>query len=105
MTNDANSPNENEVTPPEVYFSRRAFIKVGVLPHMQANQTVLEAAGAAGVSIDYQCRSGICVTFRCKLLGGHATMPTRDALSDADEAEGYILACQAHAIEDITVDA
>ena len=31
MTNDVNSPKENEVTPPEVYFSRRMFLKAGVI--------------------------------------------------------------------------
>jgi ferredoxin-NADP reductase/DMSO/TMAO reductase YedYZ heme-binding membrane subunit len=69
-----------------------------------ANQTVLEAAEAAGVPIDYQCRSGICGTCRCKLLSGHVTMDVRDALSDSDEVAGYILACQARAVEDVTVE-
>jgi glycine betaine catabolism B len=72
---------------------------------LKANQTVLEAAESVGVSIDYQCRSGICGTCRCKLLNGHVTMPMRDALGDADEADGYILACQAYAAEDVTIDA
>jgi ferredoxin len=72
---------------------------------LAAGKTVLEAAESAGVSIDYQCRSGICGTCRCKLISGHVTMPVRDALSDADEADGYILACQAHAAEDLVVDA
>jgi ferredoxin-NADP reductase/DMSO/TMAO reductase YedYZ heme-binding membrane subunit len=68
-------------------------------------KTVLDAAESAGVPIDYQCRAGICGTCRCKLLSGRVTMAVRDALSDADEAEGYILACQARASEDLTVDA
>jgi hypothetical protein len=28
-----------------------------------------------------------------------------DALSEEDEADGYILACQAHATEDVSIDA
>ena len=80
---------------------KRIFDPVKGKP-VRADQTVLEAAG---VSIDYQCRSGICGTCRCKLLSGQVTMPTRDALRDTDEVEGYILAFQAHATEDITVDA
>ena len=69
------------------------------------DRTVLEAAESAGVPIDYQCRSGICGTCRCKLLTGSVTMSTRDALSDADVSNGYILACQSHATETITVEA
>ena len=72
---------------------------------LPARKSVLDAAESVGVPIDFQCRSGICGTCRCKLLSGHVTMPVRDALSDADEAEGYILACQAHATEDVTIDA
>ncbi len=68
-------------------------------------KTILEAAEEVGVSIDYQCRSGVCGTCRCKLVSGQVAMDTRDALSDADEADGYILACQARATEDVTVEA
>jgi ferredoxin-NADP reductase/DMSO/TMAO reductase YedYZ heme-binding membrane subunit len=72
---------------------------------LPANRTILDVAESAGVRIDFECRSGICGTCRCKLLSGRVTMDVRDALSDADEAEGYILACQAHATEDVVIDA
>lgn len=68
-------------------------------------RSILEAAEGAGVEIDYQCRAGICGTCRCKLLSGVVTMDVRDALSDADESDGYILACQAHANADVVIDA
>ena len=32
-------------------------------------------------------------------------MDAREALSDSDEAAGYILACQARPLEDLTVEA
>jgi ferredoxin-NADP reductase/DMSO/TMAO reductase YedYZ heme-binding membrane subunit len=72
---------------------------------LSSNRTILDVAESAGVRIEYECRSGICGTCRCKLLSGQVTMDVRDALSDADEADGYILACQAHATEDVTIDA
>ena len=81
------------------------FARCGQSASLRADQTVLEAAESVGVSIDYQCRSGICGTCRCKLLSGHVRMEIRDALSDADEADGYILACQARAAEHLTIDA
>jgi ferredoxin-NADP reductase/DMSO/TMAO reductase YedYZ heme-binding membrane subunit len=81
------------------------FSRSGRSAPIGADKTILDAAEAAGVSIDYQCRSGICGTCRCKLLGGQVTMGVRDALSDSDEAAGYILACQARPLEDVTVEA
>jgi ferredoxin len=81
------------------------FARSGRTAPLPPGKTVLEAAEAAGVAIDYQCRSGICGTCRCQLLRGEVTMPVRDALSDADERDGYILACQAHAGHDVTIDA
>ena len=81
------------------------FEQSGKTAQMAAHQTVLEVAEANGVTIDFQCRAGICGTCRCKLLSGQVTMDVRDALSEADEADGYILGCQAHALNDISVDA
>jgi ferredoxin-NADP reductase/DMSO/TMAO reductase YedYZ heme-binding membrane subunit len=72
---------------------------------LPSRKTVLDVAESIGVPIDFQCRSGICGTCRSKLLSGHVMMPVRDALNDADEAEGYILACQAFATEDVKIDA
>jgi glycine betaine catabolism B len=72
---------------------------------LSAGKTILDAAESVGVPIDYQCRSGTCGTCRCRLLDGRVTMAMRDALSDEDEADGYILACQARAMGNVTVDA
>jgi hypothetical protein len=48
---------------------------------------------------------GICEQCKTKLISGRATMETEDALSAAEKARGFILACQAHAVGDVTVDA
>jgi ferredoxin-NADP reductase len=95
-----NSPDVRDGLAPTVTFARS-----DVSARLPERKTVLDVAESIGVPIDYQCRSGICGTCRCKLLTGHVTMPVLDALTDADEAAGYILACQAHATQDITIDA
>lgn len=97
---DASVATADETTTATVTFS-----KSQKTAPITANATVLEAAEAAGVQIDFQCRSGVCGTCRSKLISGQVTMDAREALSDADEAEGYILACQAHATEDVTIEA
>jgi ferredoxin-NADP reductase/DMSO/TMAO reductase YedYZ heme-binding membrane subunit len=71
----------------------------------QSGRTILETAEDAGVTIPFECRSGICGQCKTKLLSGRVTMETEDALSATEKARGFILACQAHALGDVTVDA
>jgi ferredoxin-NADP reductase/DMSO/TMAO reductase YedYZ heme-binding membrane subunit len=72
---------------------------------LPARKSILEVAESVGVEIDSDCRSGICGRCRTKLLSGQVSMAVQDALSDADIAEGYVLACQAHAKAPVTVEA
>ena len=67
--------------------------------------TVLEAAEDCGVAIPFECRSGICGQCKSKVLSGRVVMETQDALSATEKAKGIILACQAHAVGDVVIDA
>jgi ferredoxin-NADP reductase/DMSO/TMAO reductase YedYZ heme-binding membrane subunit len=67
--------------------------------------TVLEAAEECGVSIPYECRSGICGQCKTRLLTGRVAMEVQDALTAGEKSKGLILACQARAVKDIVVDA
>ena len=67
--------------------------------------TVLEAAEDCGVTIPFECRSGICGQCKTRLISGKVTMEVQDALTSADRAKGLILACQARATRDTVVDA
>jgi ferredoxin-NADP reductase len=67
--------------------------------------TILDVADDHAVFIDNACRSGTCGSCRVKLLSGKVSMPVQDALTDQDQAEGYILACQAKIHGDVAVDA
>jgi len=60
-----------------------------------ATQTLLDAAEAAGVKLDYSCRNGTCGTCRIKLLSGTVAMAHTDALLKGDVANRLVLACQA----------
>ncbi|MFN0245427.1 MAG: 2Fe-2S iron-sulfur cluster-binding protein [Kofleriaceae bacterium] len=67
--------------------------------------TVLEAAEDCGVTIPYECRSGICGQCKTKLVSGRVVMESQDALTAADKAQGLVLACQAQPVGDVVVDA
>ncbi|HEY3802404.1 MAG TPA: ferric reductase-like transmembrane domain-containing protein [Kofleriaceae bacterium] len=67
--------------------------------------TILEAAEEAGVAMPFECRSGICGQCKTRLVSGKVRMTVQDALTNHDRAKGLVLACQAHATRDCTVDA
>lgn len=76
--------------------------KTAMLP---PDKTVLEASEDIGVNIDYSCRVGTCGVCITRLLSGSVTMQVQDALTEEDRAGNMILACQARATNDVTVDA
>ena len=64
---------------------------------MAADQTVLEAAEAAGLEPPYSCRDGQCATCMCTVTAGSVAMDQNAVLTEADLAAGWVLACQARA--------
>ncbi len=69
------------------------------------DQSVLEAAEAIGVVIDFECRVGTCGRCKVPLLQGSVTMEVEDSLDASEKANGIILACQAKSPGDLIVDA
>jgi ring-1,2-phenylacetyl-CoA epoxidase subunit PaaE len=65
--------------------------------------SILDAAAAAGLEVPYSCTSGVCGTCRCKLVEGSVRMERNFALSPAEVAAGFVLACQAHPTSDRVV--
>jgi len=82
-----------------------SFERSGKKAPLAAGQTVLEAAEEVGVPIEYACRQGYCGLCKIKLLSGEVTMDVDDGLTPLDRSSGVILACQAKASADISVDA
>jgi ferredoxin-NADP reductase len=85
---------------PNVTFSVSGKV-VPLLP----GQTILEAGEAAGLDLDFECRSGVCGTCKKRLIAGSVTMDVEDALSRKDKADNMILLCQARARQPVTVEA
>lgn len=84
----------------EVRFKRSG--KSGTLA---PDQSVLEAAEAIDVAIDYSCRVGTCGVCVVPLLEGSVRMEVEDGLLPADKARGIVLACQAKSVGNLVVDA
>ena len=77
-------------------------------PHpvrVRPGRTILAAAMAMGVPYPHGCRSGNCGACKSRLVSGAVEMaPYSDhALSAAERAEGYILACRAAPLGDCTI--
>lgn len=59
-----------------------------------SEKTLLESAEAAGLSLPYSCRAGVCATCRCRLLEGNVDMINNYSLEQWELESGYILSCQ-----------
>lgn len=81
------------------------FSTSGKTAPLQPDQTVLEAAEAIGVAIDYSCRVGTCGICVVRLMAGTVTMEVEEGLPSEDKARGMILACQAKSIGNLVVEA
>lgn len=81
------------------------FLNSHKLAALPPSLSVLEAAESVGVLIDNSCRAGTCGICKVRLRSGSVTMEVQDGLTQDDKRNGFILACQAKATENIGVEA
>ncbi len=67
-------------------------------------QSLLDTALSSGVWIESACRSGICGSCKVRKLKGSVCMSGAMALDDSQVSEGYVLACCAYPLDDVTLD-
>ncbi len=70
------------------------------------DQSLLDAAVAAGLRLPHSCRSGNCGACRARLLRGSVHYPYGPplGLSAEETATGYVLLCQARALGDLALE-
>lgn len=70
---------------------------------IEAGQTLLDAAEAAGIGVPSLCRAGVCGTCRTRVTSGRVEC-TSTTLTDAERVDGYVLACVATAASPCVVE-
>ena len=70
------------------------------------NDSVLQSALDAGITLPYGCRDGACGSCKGKLVAGHIDYGRHaaSALTDTEKREGYALFCCAKPLSDITIE-
>ena len=72
---------------------------------IREGQTILELSEELGIAIEFSCRIGTCGVCKVKKTAGEVCMEVQDSLDDDDKRNGIILACQAKAKTEVTVEA
>jgi len=74
---------------------------------VEGNDTILEAALRAGISLNYGCSNGNCGDCKVRLVSGQVRKvhPHDYVLKEADKAAGAILMCSYTAVTDIVIEA
>ncbi|MFM7313275.1 MAG: 2Fe-2S iron-sulfur cluster-binding protein [Cyanobium sp.] len=69
----------------------------------RADQTVLAAAEAAGVSLPSSCTAGVCTTCAARLKSGTVHQPDAMGVKQELQDQGYALLCVAYPRSDLEV--
>jgi CDP-4-dehydro-6-deoxyglucose reductase len=69
-------------------------------------ETLLLAGIAQGINLPYGCKDGACGSCKCKMLSGSVTHGVHQskALSDEEEAQGFVLTCCSTATSDVVLE-
>lgn len=86
--------------PQTVHFSRTGQSVV-----QAPGQSILDAALAQGVGLDFSCTVGGCAACKVRVVKGATLMDEPNCLSAAEREQGYTLACSAYALEAVEIDA
>ncbi|WP_439333830.1 2Fe-2S iron-sulfur cluster-binding protein [Vibrio agarilyticus] len=88
---------EHQVAPVTITFNGATFIG-------NNTDTLLEQIEAAGLTMPYRCRAGLCGACRIHVEQGDVTQPHVRAMNDAERAQGYALACSCVPATDVVVN-
>ncbi len=72
----------------------------------ESSETLLAAGIRQGIGLPYGCKDGACGSCKCKLVSGNVSHGPHQAkaLSEAEEAAGYVLTCCGTAHSDVVLE-
>ncbi|MDX2231144.1 MAG: FHA domain-containing protein [Leptolyngbyaceae cyanobacterium bins.349] len=100
------TPTSNSMTTPALTTPAIKFAKADRLVPTDGHSSILEIAEQEGIAIPCACRAGACGACKVRTQEGtvrYATKPV--GLSGRDEQAGYVLACVAHPVDQVVVEA
>ena len=72
----------------------------------EPGERLVDAAARQAVVLPYSCRTGRCSTCKCQVLSGRTeALVEETGLSQAERAEGWVLACVRTALSDLSLEA
>jgi ferredoxin len=102
MTNPATNPASEPAADPVAWLTLQPL---GERLPVQAGQTLLEAALAAGVDLPRSCRNGTCRACRCQMTAGQVRYRIAwPGLSPDEHEAGEVLPCVALPETDVTLE-
>ncbi len=81
------------------------FMKSGKEAVISSRATLLDAALAAGVGLDYGCRAGVCGRCKVRVVEGEVTVDCDLVLTPEQKDSGLVLSCQSHPAGTVLIDA
>ena len=96
----------HEARPGDAEQARIVIVRDGLqreISFVKGQPSILDAASAAGLEVPYSCTSGVCGTYRAKLMEGEVRMERNFALDKKEVANGFVLTCQSHPLTDRVV--
>jgi ring-1,2-phenylacetyl-CoA epoxidase subunit PaaE len=72
---------------------------------VEPNDSILQSAILNGLEPPFSCQISVCATCKAKLKQGKVSMDEREALTDEEIQNGWILTCQSHPLtDDVYID-
>lgn len=95
-----NNDTQPEISRVVVHFDRETYEF-----EVPKGRTILDVALDQGIDLPHSCQSGICTTCMGKLKKGKVELEVKDALTEQEIEEGYVLTCVGHPLtEEVEIE-